>query len=570
MLKSQHIRTRAPEMDSLRIGTGWTIEELSKIQIAIESTYGDSHPGSVHLNPIVKKIERTINQQGGKAAKYYITDICDGKAQGHDGMNYSLPSREYICNMIETHINATPFDGVVYVSSCDKGVPAHLKAIARLDTPAILLAGGVMASGPNMLTLEQIGMYSAKKKRGEITQEEYDHYCHHACPTCGACSFMGTAATMQLMGEALGMSLPGSALMPATHEALEDMTDQVGHSIIELVKQDIHPSSILTREAFENAISVHAAIGGSTNAVMHLMAIAHELQLSLAPYLFQTINEQIPYILDVRPSGRYPAEFFWYAGGLPALMEEIKPFLHLDALTVTGKTLGENLEKINHQQKKLNKHHPVYTFSPKDIIRSRTEPIYHKGSLSILFGNIAPDGAVIKHAAVHKDMWEVTLRARVYDQEEDALEAVLAGHIEPGDAVIIRYEGPKGSGMPEMFYTTEAIASHETLSRSVALITDGRFSGATRGPAIGHVSPEAAEGGPIALIEEGDLIEINLSTRSLNLVGTVHQKMSQDAIRDLIYNRKKNWRPKAPKYPTGALGIYTKLAVSAMEGGYME
>ncbi|MFD2670175.1 dihydroxy-acid dehydratase [Marinicrinis sediminis] len=569
MLISQAIRKQAPELDSLQLGTGWKKEDLSKMQIAIESTYGDSHPGSVHLHTIVKEVEHHINGPEAKAAKYYVTDICDGKAQGHDGMNYSLPSREYICNMVETHIRATPFDGVVFIASCDKGIPAFLKAIARLNTPSLLIPGGVMEAGPNMLTLEQIGMYSAMEQRGEITTEELESYKHQACPTCGACSFMGTASTMQVMAEALGLALPGTALIPATDAVYLKISQQAGEQIVEAVKQDLTPKKILTKQAFENAIAVHAAIGGSTNAVLHLMTIAHELGIDLQAEDFDRIHEKVPFILNVQPSGHYPASYIWQAGGVPAIMEEIKDYLHLDAMTVTGATLGENLQAMNRRQDIDIDRNLEHKIKKQEIIRSARHPIHEKGSLSILKGNLAPDGAVIKHSAIHPDMWQVTLRARVFDREEDALQAVITKEIIPGDAVIIRYEGPKGSGMPEMFYTTEALASDEELSSTVALITDGRFSGATRGPAIGHVSPEAAEGGPIALVEDGDLIAIDIAKKRMEIVGIANQSLPDQEIRNILEARKRAWKPVPAKYTTGAMGIYTKLAVSAMKGGYM-
>ncbi|MCM0649573.1 dihydroxy-acid dehydratase [Clostridium swellfunianum] len=572
LLRSQEIRKMAPEMDPLRLGAGWKVEDLSKPQIIIESTFGHSHPGSAHLDVLVDSAYKAIQEKGGKPAKYFVTDICDGQAQGHDGMNYSLPSREYIANMIEMQVGATPFDAGVFIASCDKGMPAHLKAIARLDMPAVMVTGGIMKAGPNMLTLEQIGMYSAQFQKREITEEQLTAYKHSACPSCGACSFMGTAATMQVMAEALGLTLPGTALMAATAEDLKEAAANAGTHALKLIEMDLKPSKILTMKAFENAIMVHAAIAGSTNTLLHIPAIAHELGFEIEPELFDEIHRRIPYILNIRPSGFYPGEYFWYAGGVPAVMEEIKEFLHLDVLTVTGKTLGENLEDL----KKNGYYEGCYKYLEKtgvkkdDIIKSVKNPIQAQGAVAILKGNLATEGAVVKHSAVSKKMHNVILKARPFNSEEEALNAVLTGEIKPGDAVFIRYEGPKGTGMPEMFYTTEAIVSDPNLSESVALITDGRFSGATRGPAIGHVSPEASEGGNIALVEEGDLIKIDIANRIIAIVGVKSEEKSEEEMDRILADRRAKWIKPTPKYTKGTLGIYTRLAVSPMKGGYME
>ena len=343
---SQEIRKIAPEMDPLRRGMGWSVEDLSKPQIIVESTFGDSHPGSAHLYEFVEESIKGIGEKGGKGSRYFATDICDGQAQGHDGINYSLASRDIIASLIEIHANATPFDGGVFISSCDKGVPAHLMAIGRVNIPSIIVTGGVMEAGPNLLTLEQIGMYSAQYQRGEITEEELTYYKHNACPSCGACSFMGTASTMQVMAEALGLMLPGSSLMPATCEDLKSMAKKAGEQAVELAKLNIKPRDMVTRKSFENAIMVHAAISGSTNSLLHMPAIAHEFGIDLDASEFDRIHRNVPYLLDIRPAGKWPAEYFYYAGGVPAIMEEIKHLLHLDVMTITGKTLGENLEDL--------------------------------------------------------------------------------------------------------------------------------------------------------------------------------------------------------------------------------
>ena len=571
-LSSQKVRQLAPENDPLKMGMGWTVADLDKPQILVESTFGDSHPGSAHLDQFVGEAVKGITEAGGKAARYFVTDICDGIAQGHDGINYSLVSRDMIANMIEIHGNSTGFDGGVFIASCDKSVPACLMGLCRLNMPSIMITGGVMDAGPDLLTLEQIGAYSAMCQRGEISEEQLLFYKHHACPSCGACSFMGTASTMQIMAEALGLMLPGSALMPATSDDLKVMACKAGKQVMELVKRGLKASDIVTKEAFENAIMVHAAISGSTNSLLHIPAIAHELGIEIDSDTFDRMHRGAHYLLDIRPAGRWPAQFFYYAGGVPAVMEEIKSMLHLDVMTVTGKTLGENLKelKANGFYDQCEQYLKKWNLKRTDVIRRFDHPIGDNGTVAILKGNLAPEGSVVKHSAVPKEMFQAVLKARPFDCEEDAIAAVLSHQIKPGDAVIIRYEGPKGSGMPEMFYTTEAISSDAELGKSIALITDGRFSGASKGPAIGHVSPEAAEGGPIALIEENDLIRIDIPSRILEVVGINGVEMPLDAVNKVLAQRKAAWKPKEPKYKRGVLKLFSEKAVSPMKGGYMD
>lgn len=572
MYNSQKIRKLAPEMDPLRMGMGWSVEDLEKPQIMVESTYGDSHPGSAHLNIFVEEAVRGINEHGGKAARYYATDICDGMAQGHDGINYSLASRDMIANMIEIHANATTFDSGVFIASCDKSVPAQLMGIGRINIPSIMVTGGVMDAGPDMLTLEQIGAYSAMCQRGEISDEKLTFYKQHACPSCGACSFMGTASTMQIMAEALGLMLPGSALMPATCEDLKEVAYKAGIRAVQMAIEGVKARDIVTRDSFENAVMVHAAISGSTNSLIHIPAIAHEFGIDFDAESFDRMHRGAHYLLDIRPAGKWPAQFFYYAGGVPTIMEEIKSMLHLDVCTVTGKTLGENLEDLKNSgfYEKCGEYLKKWNLKRTDIIRSFDDPIGSDGTVAILKGNLAPDGAVVKHSAVPKEMFQALLRARPFDCEEDAIAAVLNHDVKPGDAVIIRYEGPKGSGMPEMFYTTEAISSDAKLGKTIALITDGRFSGASKGPAIGHVSPEAAEGGPIALVKENDLIELDINNRVLRIAGINGEKCSEEEISKVLAKRKAEWEPAKEKYESGVLNIFAKHAVSPMKGGYME
>ena len=572
MLPSQKVRGLAPEMDPLRIGMGWKADELDKPQILIESTFGDSHPGSAHLLDFVNDAASGVKACGAKAARYFVTDICDGQAQGHDGINYSLASRDMIAGMVEIHHNATPFDAGVFIASCDKGLPGLLMGIGRTNLPTVVVPGGVMEAGPDLLTLEQIGKYSAMCARGEITDDQLTWYKHHACPSCGACSFMGTAGTMQVMCEALGLSLPGSALLPATCEDLHKVAVEAGKQAVALAKSGLTARDIVTRKSFENAIIVHAAISGSTNALLHLPAIAHEFGIEIDADTFESIHREAHFLLDVRPAGRWPSEFVYYAGGVPAIMEEIRHLLHLDVLTVTGRTLGENLDALRESgyYEKCAEYLKRTGLSKEDIIRPYDQPIGKDGTTAILRGNLAPYGAVVKHSAVPKEMHKAILRARPFDCEEDAIAAVLSHRIQPGDAVFIRYEGPKGSGMPEMFYTTEAISSDEQLGRSIALITDGRFSGASKGPAIGHVSPEAAEGGPIALVEEDDLIEIDIPGRILQIIGVKGERKTSEEVEDILALRRQAWVPRPPRYESGVLKIYSEHAVSPMKGGYME
>ena len=578
-LASQKFRANAPELDPLRIGTGWKEEDLGKVQIFIESTFGDSHPGSGHLDKLVEAAREGVAAAGGFGARYFTTDMCDGESQGNDGINYSLVSREMIANMIEIQANATPFDGGVYIASCDKGMPGNLMGMARVNIPSVMVTGGTMAAGPEMLTLEQLGMYSAMFERGEIDEAKLNWAKCNACPSCGACSFIGTASTIQIMAEALGLTLPGSALLPATSPDLIEYARKSGEQAVKLAQmENMRPSDIVTLESFENAIMVHAAISGSTNSLLHLPAIAHEFGIEIDGDTFDRLHRGAHYLLDLRPAGRWPAEFFYYAGGVPAIMEEIKSVLHLDVMTVTGKTLGENLEELKQNgfyercQKWLDQANEKYGIhmTKEDIIRPYDKAIGTDGSVAVLKGNLAPEGAVIKHTACPKEMFSAVLNARPFDSEEECIDAVLHHRVKPGDAVFIRYEGPKGTGMPEMFYTSEAISSDKELGKSIALITDGRFSGASTGPVIGHCSPEAQAGGPIALVEEGDLIHLDVKERVLEIVGVKGERKTPEEMDTILAERKKHWQPKPPKYTRGALRLFSDLAASPMKGAYLD
>lgn len=592
-LHSQEVRKLAPENDPLKIGMGWSVADLDKPQILVESSFGDSHPGSAHLNQFVEEGVKAVNDNGGKAARYYVTDICDGIAQGHDGINYSLAHRDMMTNMIEVHGMASGFDGGMFIASCDKSVPAILMGIGRLkDMSAIVVTGGVMEAHTitpkyvendpacainELLTLEQIGKFDAQEKRGEIPEKQLNYYKHNACPSCGACSFMGTASTMQIMAEALGLMLPGTALMPATAPELKQAAYDAGKQLMKLVEKGIKAKDIVTMKSFENAIMVHAAISGSTNATMHIPAIAHEFGFEVDAETFDRMHRGAHYLLNIRPSGDWPAQYFYYAGGVPRVMEEIKDMLHLDVMTVTGKTLGENLEELkkngfyDHCDELLREKGKLLGREIKrtEIIHAFDDAKGTDGSIAILKGNLAPEGCVIKHTACPKEMFEATLLARPFNSEEECIDAVLKRKVKPGDAIFIRYEGPKGSGMPEMFYTGEAICSDPELASSVALITDGRFSGASRGPVIGHVSPEAAAGGPIALVEEDDLIYINVKERRLEIVGVKGEKRTPEEMEEILKVRKAKWQPKPPKYTKGTLKLFSEHAVSPIKGGYM-
>lgn len=377
---------------------------------------------------------------------------------------------------------------------------------------------------------------------------------------------------MQIMGEALGLMLPGSALMPAMCEDLKTVAEAAGRQVMKLAKLGLKPRDIVTKKSFENAVMVHAAISGSTNSLLHIPAIAHEFGIDFDARMFDALHRGAHYLLDIRPAGHWPAQYFYYAGGVPRVMEQIRHMLHLDVMTVTGKTLGENLDDLKNSgyYEKCDAYCREKGIVWQDIIRPFDRAIGTDGAVAILYGNLAPDGAVIKHTACPKEMFRATLRARPFDSEEEAIHAVLTHAIRPGDAVLIRYEGPKGSGMPEMFYTSEAISSDPELGKSIALITDGRFSGASTGPSIGHVSPEAAEGGPIALVEEGDLIYLDIPNRKLEIVGIHGMEMTAEAVENVLARRRENWKPRKAKYEAGILKLFSQHAVSPMQGGYME
>ncbi len=565
-LASQRVRQISFEGDALRMSMDWSVADLSRPQVLVETAAGSSHPSSYHLGQLGAEAAKGVLQAGGKPAEYTTTDICDGVAQAHDGMRYPLASREFIANMVEIHANATPFDAMVLSSAGDKAVPAHLLAIARLDLPSVHVPGGAMASGPQLRSNEELWSMKVNMDRGKLDLDEFLAFQRFACPGCGACQYMGTAATMQVMSEALGLALPWGALIPASMAELRRMARAAGESAVGLLRDGVTARAILTRKAFENAITLHAAIGGSLNAVMHLIAVAEEARVEVSAADFDAIHRRTPVLVDAKTAGRYPTELFWYAGGVPALMARLRDRLHLDALTVTGATVGENLDRIVGGQ--LQRHAAMflgnYHLRPEQVIHSLDDPVYDSGSTVLLAGSLA-DGAIVKSHAVADSMLTHTGPARVFDREEDAIEAVVSASIQPGDVVVVRYQGPRATGMPEMFFLSELIASDPVLAATTALLTDGRFSGASRGPCIGYAYPEALDGGPLAFLRDRDLVEIDIPRRTLDVVGVDGTRVGADEVEREFTRRRAGWtRPVVPH--RGALGQYTALAKPALLG----
>jgi dihydroxy-acid dehydratase len=570
-LHSQKLRSINFQGDSLRMGMNWTEEDLAKPQILVDSAYGMGHPGTFHFRPLIEEISNGVFEAGGKPGVFTVSDICDGVAQATSGMSYSLVSRDVMAAMIEIHALGHPHDGMVLLSGNDKSVPAHLIAIARCNLPAIHVPGGTQFNAPEYFTsnlLWPLGMEVERKKK---SHEELFERQKNACPTCGACQFMGSASTGQVLAEAIGLALPGSALVPAPLSMHLRYARAAGKRILELVRLDLTPRKILTREAFENAIAVHAAVGGSTNALLHLPAMAKEVGIDLTIDDFDRIHRRVPVIANVKTTGRYPVEYFYYAGGVPKVMLELRELLHLDCMTVTGKTVGQNLDEIARShffEERLGYLHN-FKIPPSEIIRPLAEPFVAEGGVAILRGNLAPGGAMIKAFSVPDEMHVHVGPARVFDDEQDCLEALRLGAIEPGDVMVIRYEGPRANGMPEMYFASAVLAADPVLSHTTALVTDGRYSGAMKGPSIGHVSPEALDGGPIALVEEGDLIEINIPERKLGLVGIHGERAIESEVARTLAERRARWTPPPPRHTTGILSLFARVATSAAEGAAM-
>ena len=567
--RSKEIRDGWVQFDTLCCGTGWDEDDLKNPQILVEDVFGSSHPGSIHLDSLAEEVSIGIYQQGGKPANFHGTDICDGWAMSHDGMNYILASREVLCDLVEVHGRVIPWDGMVAISSCDKSVPAHLMALARLNIPGIHIPGGSNRAAPHMTHSLLVGEVATKWRQGDDVRSEVRNYKLCGCPGAGACQFMGTASTMQCMAEALGMALPGTALAPASLFDIKRLARQAGRQIMNLSKEGLRPSDILTPAAFENAIKVHAAISGSTNALLHLPAIAHELGIEIEAHLFDRLNRETPYLVNVQPSGQHVSEMVWYAGGVPRVQQELKDILDLTVMTVTGKSLAENLAYLEGEGffQRGEGYLANYGIPRKDVIHPVSQS-RNFGSIAVLTGNLAPDGAVVKFSAVPPDMLQHEGPARVFNNEEEALDAVLTDQVEPGSVIILRYEGPQGCGMPEILSTTEALVTNPALQHT-AIITDGRFSGATRGPCIGHVCPEAAVGGPIALVEDGDTILIDIPARNLEIVGHQDRRLDPNEVHSLLTERKKKWSPAVRNHPAGILKRYAAQAVSAIKGAYL-
>ena len=519
---------------------GLTDSDIAKPFIGIANSYTTIVPGHIHLRQLAEAAKEGILQAGGTPFEFNTIAVCDGLAMGHEGMRYSLPSRELIADSVEVMTQAHRLDGLVLISNCDKVTPGMLMAAARIDIPAISLTGGAMASG--VLAGEKVGVTNVFEAMGKVyadkmNEKDLAQLENAACPGCGSCNGMFTANTMACLTEALGMSLPGCATALATSAAKGRIARLTGQQIVQLVNANLTPSRILTPEAFENAAAVDMALGGSTNSVLHLSAIAREAGTTLSLAKYDEIGKKVPHLCSMVPSGPYDIEALDNAGGVQALMKELHSLLHSNALTVTGKAIGENLknaEVLNHE-----------------VIRPFTKPVHEGGGIAILTGNLAPRGAVVKTVAVSAKMMKHVGPARVFDSEQEAVEAMRKREIKAGDVVIIRYEGPVGGpGMPEMLVPTATI-SGMGLSESVALITDGRFSGATRGPCIGHVSPEAAVGGPIAVLRDGDVIEVDVIERRLSV------RLSDEVLQARLAVLK----PRKPKVTKGYLSRYVPTSI---------
>lgn len=543
---------RAPHR-SLLYATGVKTSDLDKPFIGVCNSFIEIIPGHKHLNHFGEIVKEAIREAGGIPFEFNTIGVDDGIAMGHIGMRYSLPSRELIADSAETVINAHWFDGVFYIPNCDKITPGMLMAAARTNVPSVFVSGGPMEAGVSssgrQLSLTSVFEGVGAYHNGTMTQQELFEIETSACPTCGSCSGMFTANSMNCLMEVLGMTVPGNGTIVATSEQRYDLIKQAAKYLIELIKKDVRPRDIMTREAFDNAFALDMAMGGSTNTVLHTLAIAHEAGIEYDLREINRIAEKVPYLAKIMPASDYSMDDVHRAGGVSAILNElckVEGALNKNCITITGKTLAENVKDA----KILN----------ENVIRPKDHPYSPVGGLSILFGNIAPDGAVIKVGAVDPSIKTFLGEAIVFDSQDEAQENINNGTVKPGHVVVIRYEGPKGGpGMPEMLAPTSAIAGRG-LDKEVALITDGRFSGASRGISIGHISPEAAEGGPIALVQNGDKILIDLTARSIELLVDDEE----------LAERHRNWVKPEPKIKTGWLAKYSKLVTSANTGGVMK
>lgn len=543
---------RAPHR-SLLYATGVTVKDLEKPFIGVCNSFIEIIPGHKHLNHFGEIVKEAIREAGGIPFEFNTIGVDDGIAMGHVGMRYSLPSREIIADSAETVINAHWFDGVFYIPNCDKITPGMLMAAVRTNVPSVFVSGGPMEAGVSSTgknlsltsVFEGVGAYHS----GKMTQQELLDIETAACPTCGSCSGMFTANSMNCLMEVLGMTVPGNGTIVATSDERHELIRQAAKHLVELVKKDIKPRDIITREAIDNAFALDMAMGGSTNTVLHTLAIAHEAGIDYDLREINKIAERVPYLAKIMPASDYSMDDVHRAGGVSAILNElckVEGALHQDCLSITGKTLAENVKEA--------------TITNENVIRTKDNPYSPVGGLSILYGNIAPDGGVIKVGAVDSSIKTFLGEAIVFESQEEAQENINNGTVKSGHVVVIRYEGPKGGpGMPEMLAPTSAIAGRG-LDKEVALITDGRFSGASRGISIGHISPEAAEGGPIGLVENGDKILIDLQARTIELL----------VDDEVLAERRSLWKKPEPKIKTGYLAKYAKLVTSANTGGVMK
>ncbi len=541
---------RAPHRGLLR-SLGLTGSDLKKPFVGVINTWSEIHPGHIHLRELAQEAKEGVLSAGGLPFEVNTIALCDGICQAHEGMRWALPSRELIADSMEAVGSANGFDAVIFLASCDKIIPATLLAAARLNVPSIVVTGGPMMPGfqaecGRLIYGNDVRKTLLKYKRGEASQEELLEVERCAYPGPGSCAMMGTANSMACLTEALGMSLPGSGTTPAVDAKRKHLARQSGRQVMELLSEGILPTQIMTPRAIENAITVEMALGASTNCVLHLLALARELGHSLDLDVFDKISRRTPFLVDVIPSGKHFLSDFHRDGGVPALLKEIEKLLDLDVLTVTGKTLENTIRAARPGEGK--------------VVRALDDPLLPEGGIAVLRGTLAPDGAVVKLSAVPPEMYCHQGPARVYDSEREVTDALMAGKVEAGDVIVIRFEGPSGGpGMPEMLMPTSLLMA-SGLGDKVALVTDGRFSGATYGPCIGHVSPEAMEGGPIAVVEDGDLISIDIPNRRLEI------KLAKKELE----RRFSAWCKPEAKVKSGYLGAYSQRVGSAHQGAVLE
>ncbi len=536
---------------SMLYACGWTYEEIQRPLVAVVNTFNEMHPGHMHLKTLAERVKAGVRAAGGLPTEFYTISLCDGLANGHEGMKYVLPSRQVIADSVELGLRAHCYDAAVLIGSCDKILPALLIAAARVNLPALIVTGGPMPAGTwkrekVRASVSNYGQIIAKVYGGGLSREIREEALSSFYPCAGACWGMGTANTMACLCEALGMSLPGDGTSPGIMAGKARIAEQAGEKIMDLLGRGITPDQILTRAALENALKVDLAIGGSLNTVLHLPALAHELGMKIDLSDFDRLSREIPHLTNVEPAGPYSVIDLDEAGGIPGVMKTLADTLHGTALTVTGKTVSENLEKAS-------------VFSP-EVIRPLGNPVHPYGGIAVLKGNLAEQGAVIKQVAVKKEMWRFTGQARVFNSEEEALAGLNGGKIRKGDAVVIRYEGPRGGpGMREMALFRIAL-KFAGLGETNYIVTDGRFSGYSDGPSIGYLSPEAAEGGNIALVRDGDIIEVDIENRKLEM------KVPEEELK----KRRKNLVPPEKKHPRGYLDIYGRLVSSAAQGAVIK